>query len=68
MHDAVGKLIARARHRKGLTQEQLAHALDVSPSTVADWERGQHYPLRKAGLIEAFLDITIPAREDGVPS
>jgi transcriptional regulator with XRE-family HTH domain len=61
--NTVGILIARARHRKSLTQQQLADALGVSKSTVADWERGEHFPLRYAGAIEAELDITIPARQ-----
>lgn len=57
----VGLLIKRARERKHLTQQQLAGELGVATSSVANWERGQHFPLRKAGAIEAALDITIPA-------
>ena len=59
----VGILIARARHRHDMTQVQLAEALGVSPSSVADWERGASYPLRYAGKVEELLGITIPARE-----
>ena len=62
--ETVGVLIARARQRRNLTQVQLAEALDVSPSSVADWERGAAYPAKKAGAIEAFLDITIPPRDE----
>jgi transcriptional regulator with XRE-family HTH domain len=61
--EPVGILIARARHRKHLTQQQLAEALDVNKSTVANWERGEHFPLRYAGALEELLEITIPARE-----
>ena len=64
MPDPVGILIARARQRRRLTQSQLAAVLGVSESTVADWERGEHYPLKYAGLVEAELVIDIPPREE----
>lgn len=62
-NESVGTRIARARQRRGLTQVQLAEALNVSPSTVANWERGAAYPASYAGVVEEFLGITIPARE-----
>jgi len=65
--DTVGILIQRARHRKGWTQAQLAAELKVSKSTVANWERGEHFPLRYAGAIEAVLEIIIPAPETAAP-
>lgn len=46
-----------------MTQKQLAGALGVSPSSVANWERGASYPAKYAGLIEEVLGITIPGRE-----
>lgn len=46
-----------------MTQVQLAKALGVSPSSVANWERDASYPLKCAGRVEAYLGITIPARE-----
>jgi len=46
-----------------MTQRELAVALGVSQSTVANWERGAAYPLKLAGIVEEFLGITIPARE-----
>lgn len=55
----VGTLIQRARHRKGLTQQELADALSVSRDSVAKWESGAHFPSRKAGAIEELLEITI---------
>ena len=66
--DPVALLIARARHRHRMTQEQLAEALDVSPSSVANWERGVTYPLKMAGRIEEVLGIIIPARDSGEPA
>lgn len=65
--EPVGIIIARARHRKRLTQQQMAEELGVSKSTVANWERGEHFPLRYAGVLEELLGITIPARETAAP-
>lgn len=62
-NETVGLLIARARQRQRMTQAQLAERLGVSPSTVANWERGASYPLKFAGVVEEVLDITIPARD-----
>jgi transcriptional regulator with XRE-family HTH domain len=66
--EPVGILIARARQRQRMTQAQLADALGVAESTVANWERNEHYPARYAGAIEALLDITIPPRGEAVPA
>jgi len=46
-----------------MTQRELAKALGVSDSTVANWERGASYPLKLAGVVEEFLGIKIPPRE-----
>jgi len=62
-NESVGLLIARARQRKRLTQVQLAEKLGVSPTTVANWERGAAYPLKFGGVVEEFLGIVIPARD-----
>ena len=62
-NESVGLIIARARQRQRMTQVQLAEALGVSPSSVANWERGAAYPAKYAGLIEELLGIAIPARE-----
>lgn len=61
---SVGTLIQRARHRKRMTQKQLAAALGVSKPTVAHWESGKHFPLRYAGAIEDVLGIELPEREE----
>jgi transcriptional regulator with XRE-family HTH domain len=51
----IGARIAKRRHQLDMTQEQLADALGVSKSTVANWERGVAYPKRKLGKIEQVL-------------
>jgi transcriptional regulator with XRE-family HTH domain len=59
----IGRAIARARHRKRWTQQELADALGVAKSSVADWERGQHFPLRNLGAIEEALGISLAGYE-----
>jgi transcriptional regulator with XRE-family HTH domain len=64
----IGARIAKRRHQLGLTQIELAALLGVSPSSVADWERGASYPKRKLGKIEQVLgplDDDEPAPSDG---
>jgi len=40
----IGKTIRRLRGGAGLTQEELAEALLISPQSVSKWERGEGYP------------------------
>jgi len=48
--------LATARRAHGMTQKQLASTLGVDPTTIRDWERGQHEPSRKKReLVDAFL-------------
>ncbi len=48
--------LTAARWARGMTQKQLASTLGVDPTTIRDWERGQHEPSRKKReLIDAFL-------------
>ena len=44
-HVARRRRLAQRRKAVGLTQEQLAGLLDVDPTTVARWERGETQPL-----------------------
>ena len=55
----VGTRIARRRQLLGWTQAELADRLGVSPSTVANWERGAAYPKKKLGLVEHVLGVTL---------
>jgi transcriptional regulator with XRE-family HTH domain len=42
--EKIGKQIAALRRERGLTQESLAEALDVSPQAVSKWENGHSLP------------------------
>lgn len=50
-----------------MSQRQLAKALGVSTSTVANWERGASYPLKLWAVVEDYLGITI-ARDADEPA
>ena len=55
----IGTRIARRRHQLGWTQRELARRLGVSPTSVANWERGASYPKKRWGLVEQVLGITL---------
>lgn len=59
----VGKKIADARKRKGLTQQQLADILETSKASVSNWERGKHSPDGAAPRLEDELGITLSEGE-----
>lgn len=60
-----GDIIKKIRNQLGITQEQLAHELDISFSTINRWENGHRSPskLAKRRLLEfcknSNVDITI---------
>ena len=54
MENQFNASLRRIRREKGLTQEQLADAVGVSPQAVSKWE-GQSYP--DAQLIPAIADV-----------
>lgn len=45
---AFGMIIKSIREQLGITQEQLAHELNVSFSTINRWENGHRVPKRLA--------------------
>jgi transcriptional regulator with XRE-family HTH domain len=47
-------LIAQARLAKGLTQAQLAEAIGVKPTQIANWEQGTRKP--KVGALMKIAD------------
>lgn len=55
----IGARIARRRHQLGWSQVELASRLGVSPSSVANWERGASYPKKKFGKVEQVLRISL---------
>jgi len=70
--------IKRARHARGLTQDEVADALDVSRITIGKWERGDWNPeVAKLPRIANFFGMTLgqvldheewsPPGEDAVP-
>ena len=59
----LGKVIARARHRKKLTQAELARKLGVNRATVINWEKGTHFPQRHLGAVEEVLGISLEGYE-----
>ena len=44
MSETIGERIAAARKKQGMTQEQLAAALNVSRAAVSNWEKGRRLP------------------------
>ena len=62
---AIGTRIKKRRHVLDMTQQQLADAVGVSKSTVANWESGKHFPLRYLGKLESVLGVNLT--EDAPP-
>ena len=58
--EKTGQLITRLRKDKGLTQKQLADALNVTDKAVSKWERGLSFPdISMLEPISELLDISI---------
>lgn len=51
----VGKLLLDLRKEKGLTQKQLADAMNISDKTISKWERGLGFP--DVSLLHELSDI-----------
>lgn len=58
---AIGTRIKKRRQVLDMTQQDLADALGVSKSTVANWESGKHFPLRYLGKVEDVLGVSLEA-------
>lgn len=63
----VGARIAKRRHQLDWSQVELARRLGVSPSTVANWERGAAYPKKKLGKVEQVLGISLEDEPEAPP-
>ena len=59
----LGKVIARARQRKGWKQTELAARVGVHETSVVAWETGRHFPRRHLVKIEEALGIDLAAYE-----
>ena len=58
--EKTGQLITTLRKEKGLTQKQLADALNVTDKAVSKWERGLSFPdISMLEPISELLDISI---------
>lgn len=57
--ETIGETIAKLRKEKGLTQTDLAKAINVSPSTLCRWEKNQRTPSKE--------DIVTMAEVFGIP-
>ena len=44
-HNCIGDKISEYRQNKGLTQEELAGKIGVTPQALSKWERGQSLPM-----------------------
>ena len=61
---AIGTRIRKRRQVLGMTQDEFAARLNVSRSTVANWESGKHFPLRYLGLVEEVLGVSLDEAEE----
>lgn len=56
----IGGFIARLRHEKGLTQQELGERLGVTNKTVSRWENGNYMPdISILQLLGKEFDVTI---------
>ena len=56
----MGREIRRLRDERGITQEALAEALNVTPQTVSKWERGTSMPdVQMLPRIAVYFGVTI---------
>jgi len=54
----VGRRIAEERKRQGLSQQQLAHRMDVSEHLISRWETGNQMPSRSSlQALEQALEV-----------
>lgn len=55
----IPEVILRERRKKGLTQEELAVQLSVSPQAISNWERGGYPDITLLPRIANFFGITV---------
>ena len=66
MDMTIGKRIALLRKEKGLTQEDLANAMGVSPQAVSKWENDQTCPdISALPKLARLFDVTVDELLEG---
>jgi len=68
MDMTIGKRIALLRKEKGMTQEDLANAMGVSPQAVSKWENDQTCPdISALPKLSKLLGVTVDELLEGKP-
>ena len=66
MDMTIGKRIAHLRKEKGLTQEELAQHMGISPQAVSKWENDQTCPdISALPKLARLFDVTVDELLDG---
>ena len=70
--DTLGKRIAALRKEKGMTQEELAEKLGVSPQAISKWENEQSCPdisllPRLAAIFGVTTDLLLTGEQETTP-
>jgi len=55
-----GKELRERRKKLGVTQEEIARSFNVTPNTVARWERGE---VPKSGILPTWVESAIEVAE-----
>ena len=64
----LGSKIRELRKNKGITQEQLACALNMSPQAVSKWEMGASYPdVAILPVIAAYFGTSLDELFESMP-
>ena len=60
MRIMIGENIKRLRTEKGVTQERLAEAMNVTSASVSKWERGESFPdITMLGPLAFYFDVSL---------
>lgn len=57
----IAEVVLTERHKRNMTQEELASALGVSPQAVSNWERGGYPDITMLPVIANYFGITVDA-------
>lgn len=56
----IGRVLIKNRHKRGITQDELANHLGVSKGAVSKWETGESLPdIEKCKLLAEVLDVSL---------